>query len=110
MMRHAILALTLLLSACSLFQPEKGSWTKSGSNDDTVFSDLQSCKQQARAMIETDDQIDQDIATQGTDFGSSSASPDLEANLDNYRYGNRYDEIVRDCMTARGYAREAEAS
>jgi len=115
-MRAVVLASLLLLSACSYFGP-KDDWQRSGTNEDVTSSDLESCKQQARAMIDRDQRIDADISSQNIEYDYMQSTGTLESNLNQYQQGNRYETIVSDCMSAQGYgqpepeeAPEAEAA
>ncbi len=105
-MRAVVLASLLLLSACSYFGP-KDDWKRSGTNEDVASSDLESCKQQARAMIARDERIDADISAQNIEYDYMQSTGTLESNLNQYQQGNRYDSIVSDCMAAQGYGQAA---
>jgi len=105
-MRAVVLASLLLLSACSYFGP-KDDWKRSGTNEDVTSSDLESCRQQARAMIARDERIDADISAQNIQYDYMQSTGTLESNLNQYQQGNRYDTIVSDCMAAQGYGVDA---
>jgi hypothetical protein len=102
-MRILALCGILLLSGCSYFWPPEQGYQRAGTSADVENSDLASCQQQARAMIARDRQIDSDITSQGVTAGYLRSDETLESNLSQFRETNRYDEIVLDCMAARGY-------
>ncbi|MGH8430029.1 MAG: hypothetical protein ACREUF_06470 [Solimonas sp.] len=101
-MRAFVLASLLLLSACSYFDA-RNDWERSGANDAITGSDLESCRQQARAMIDRDQRIDGDISSQNVPYDYLQSSGTLESNLSQFQQSNRYESIVEDCMAARGY-------
>lgn len=105
-MRAVALASLLLLSACTYFGPDSD-WERRGTNEDVAGSDLESCRQQARAMIARDQAIDGDISTQNIQYDYMQSTGTLESNLNQYQQGNRYNSIVSDCMSARGYSEGA---
>jgi hypothetical protein len=110
-MRFPALALLLLLTGCSGFplpdwaRSDTGSkTTSSGAADLAAPADvLSSCQEQARAMIERDQAIDQDIGNQDTNTDLKQGFGDLRNNLNEYNTKQRYERIVEDCMRARGY-------
>lgn len=96
------LALALLLAACSGFRTPE--WLRQDKGQTSVPSDdLESCRQQARAMIERDQTIDQDIGGQNTNPDMVQGQGELNRNLDEYSTNARFERIVEDCMKARGY-------
>lgn len=101
-MRILVLSGCLLLAACSYFQSDPG-YQRAGASLEVSNGDLESCRQQARAMIQRDNQIDNDIGSQDVASGYLQSDGTLESNLTQYRESNRYDSIVLDCMAARGY-------
>jgi hypothetical protein len=107
-MRFPILALLLLLlTGCSGFHmPDWARSDTSGSGEGYVAAppdDLSSCREQARAMIQRDQAIDQDINNQDTNSDLKQGVGDLNNYLNEYNTKQRYERIVDDCMKARGY-------
>jgi hypothetical protein len=110
-MRFPVLALLLVLTACSEFPlPDWARSDSGGSSDGSVAGsvaapadELGSCQEQARAMIQRDQAIDQDIYNQDTNTDLVQGAGDLNRNLNEYNSKNRYDRIVDACMAARGY-------
>lgn len=95
------LIFVLLLTGC--YKPpadRAGSWAKPGADQDQIYSDIASCRQQADAMIERDASIDADIGTTGL----GGTATDLEQNMAAYDAGRRHRNIVAECMYGRGYA------
>ena len=106
-----VLPVILALAVAGCFRPDEGrptSWHKPGVTQDEIYADITSCRQQATAMIERDQQIDSDIAnaTSANDF--SATASDLEYNLDAYSANKRYRKLVAQCMYGRGYALAAD--
>jgi hypothetical protein len=106
-MRILVLTLALLLAACSGFRTPE--WLREDTGQTSAPSDvLESCRQQARAMIKRDQTIDQDIGGQNTDPDMVQGQGELNRNLDEYSTNARFEQIVEDCMKARGYGGQAK--
>jgi len=102
-MRVLALCGLMLLAGCSFFGPDPD-YQRAGTSPEVASGDLESCRQQARAMIQRDTQIDNDIGTQDVTANYLQSDGTLESNLTQYRQSNRYDSIVLDCMSGRGYS------
>jgi hypothetical protein len=102
-MRVLVLCGLMLLAGCSFFggKPE---YQRAGTSPEVANGDLESCRQQARAMIQRDRQIDTDIGSQDVTSNYLQSDSTLESNLSQYHESNRYDAIVLDCMSKRGYS------
>ena len=97
-----VMALTLL-GGCSYFD-QGSNWTKPGVDPDQARTDLDSCEAEARAQTKVDRGIDQDIsATQG---GGVFGDPLADSGMSGYQSEKRYDDVVKECMQAFGYARQ----
>ena len=95
---------SLLVAGCAYLWPPEQGYQRSGTSADVENGDLDSCQQQAHAMIARDRQIDNDISAQGVTANYLQSDGTLESNLTQFHESNRYDEIVLDCMAARGYS------
>ncbi|MBL8707690.1 MAG: hypothetical protein JNL25_00730 [Rhodospirillaceae bacterium] len=93
--------LSASLSGCAYFSHDTR-WTKAGVSEDEAWSDLDSCKRQARAATQSDRSIDQDIAaTQGT--GAAGTDPLQSTGISGYQTQKRYEDWVKECMIGFGY-------
>jgi hypothetical protein len=111
-------AVTVLLAGCSLFAPEKPEGTtpvavQQPSEPPTVSnterqSDVDSCREQARAMVRQDQNIAADIQSRDDQGAFWDDSPDLTRNMDAYESQQRYHQIFEECMRARGHVEEEE--
>jgi len=95
---------SLLLAGCAYLWPPDQGYQRSGTSAEVENGDLESCRQQARAMIARDRQIDTDINSLDVTSGYLQSDGRLESNLTEFHENNRYDEIVLDCMASRGYS------
>jgi hypothetical protein len=104
MRRFLALGLSIsLLAGCSYFD-RSGNWTKPGTPDEQLRSDLDACESAARAQTRVERGIDQDIAaTQGA---GALGDPMADSGMSGYQSGKRYDDVVDECMRAFGYVRE----
>jgi hypothetical protein len=110
-MKNPLLPLLVFLLLGGCFNPNTdraGTWNKPGATEDEIYADISSCRQQANAIIERDAAIDSDISAGTANNTFDTTASDLEANLDAYDAGNRYKDLVAECMHGRGYALAAE--
>jgi hypothetical protein len=104
------------LAGCSLFAPEeKPEDTTPVAVEEpsppTVSetqrqSDVDSCREQARAMVRQDENIAADIDSRNDQGAFFDESPDLTRNMDAFEAQQRYHQIFEDCMRGRGYVEE----
>ncbi|WP_119459931.1 hypothetical protein [Rhodospirillaceae bacterium SYSU D60014] len=108
-MKQAVLLSAFLLAGCADYswfgQPESppsSQWNGIAADDEQAVAELESCKQQARAMIQRDALIDRDIGASGM-IRDDDADLALMRNMDEFETTQRFDRIVADCMRQRGY-------
>jgi hypothetical protein len=98
-MRRTMLVPLLLLAGCGTFgQPAATDWTRADATPDEAAADMQACRHSAQAKLDLDQQIDQDMGADPTGQGS------LVNNLNQYDTEKQYNQMIRDCMLAQGYA------
>lgn len=91
----------LLLAGCAWFEPPPAPRPSAGGDEQRV-ADLESCKQQARAVLARDAAIDQDIGPADS-AGRDIDDAGLGQNLDQFSTEIRYRRIVDSCMRGRGH-------
>jgi hypothetical protein len=101
-MRALALCCLMLLAGCAYFRSPPD-YRRTAAGSEVASSDLEACRQQARAMIQRDRQIDNDISTPDINDSHLRSDTTLETNLAQYHESNRYESIVQDCMSSRGY-------
>lgn len=101
--RVLVLAVAATVAGCSYFSNKPPRYEKSSGTSEQTSADLASCRQQANAMIERDDTIDQDIGAARDPVVTGGGSNNLGTNLDGYSREKRYRRIVEECMRQRGY-------
>ena len=106
-MRVLVLCGLMLLAGCSYFGG-KPDYERAGTSPEVASGDLESCRQQARAMIQRDRQIDNDILAPNVNDSHLRSDTTLESNLNQYHESNRYESIVQDCMSSRGYSTDGQ--
>jgi hypothetical protein len=98
-MRRIMLVPFILLAGCANFGgPPATDWTRADATPDEAAQDMQTCRHSAKAKLEMDQQIDQDAGADPTGQGS------LANNLNQYDSEKQYNQMIRDCMLAQGYA------
>jgi hypothetical protein len=114
-MTKTLFALVLAgtLAGCSLFSKPSNDYSRPSGTEDQTSADLNSCRQQADAMINRDANIDSDIAAArsnniGTEstFGTllpGSNEPQALGGATEFEREQRYHRIINDCMRQRGY-------
>ena len=112
----ALLA-ALSLGGCGLFASEKpaGSapvaaedWSQPDVSEEVRQSDVDSCREQARAVVRQEENISADIGSRDAQGAFWDESPDLSQNLDEYESRQRYHRVLEDCMRGLGYADKKE--
>lgn len=108
-MKQAVLLSAFLLAGCADYSwfgqtdaPPPPQWNGIAADDEQAVAELESCKQQARAMIQRDALIDRDIGAAGP-TRDNDADLALMRNMDEFETGQRFNRIVADCMRQRGY-------
>lgn len=105
---------TTFLTGCSLLYEEKPEGTTPVTEEPSPptatetqrQSDVDSCREQARAMVRQDQNIAGDIASRDDQGAFWDDSPDLTQNMAAYESQRRYHRIFEECMRARGYVEE----
>ena len=105
----------LVLAGCSLFAPEKA---PAGStpvpvteqqtdqppiSDAQRQSDIDSCREQARAVARQEQNITADIQSRDSQGAFWDESSDLSRNMDEYEARRRYHRMLEECLQSRGY-------
>ena len=96
-MRRIVLLIVLLVAGCAFGRPETTDWERADTTPEEAGSDLQACRHAARARVDQDLQIDQDMGADPTGQGS------LANNLTQYDADKRISAMTRDCMVALDY-------
>ena len=110
---------TALAGGCSLFEPEEAppgstpvivqSDSPSDITEEQRQSDVDSCREQARAVVDQEQNITADIDSRDAQGAFWDDSADLTRNMNEFESRQRYNRILQECMKARGYGEEAEA-
>lgn len=116
----AAICFAATLSGCSLFGPDKA---PAGStpvvtqgtdepqpdvSDAQHQSDVDSCREQARAVLRQEGNISSDIQSRDAQGAFWDDSSDLTRNMDEYESRQRYHRILEECMQGRGYGSAEE--
>jgi hypothetical protein len=103
-MTKTLLALVLAgtLAGCSLFQKPSNEYTRPSGTQDQTSADLNSCRQQADAVIRRDANIDSDIAAARSDQVDPNENITI-TGADDYQRDKQHRRIINDCMRQRGY-------
>ncbi len=109
----AALVLAVLLSSCGLFGPEKKpagtepvateDWSQPATSEPQRQSDVDSCREQARAVLRQEQSISADIASRDNQGAFQNQAPELTQNMNEYEARQRYHRIFEDCMRGLGY-------
>lgn len=103
------------LSGCSLFSSDtapagstpvtvqEGGAAQSEVTDVQRQSDVESCREQARAVVNQDSNISADIRSRDSQGAFWDDSADLTRNMEDYDSRRRYHRIFEECMQGRGY-------
>jgi len=103
-MTKTLFALVLAgtLAGCSFFSKPSNDYTRPSGTEDQTSADLNSCRQQADAVIKRDANIDSDIAAARSDH----VDPNDDASIpgaNDYQRDKLHRQIINDCMRQRGY-------
>ncbi|WP_119168812.1 hypothetical protein [Algihabitans albus] len=89
--------------------PEALVWSQPGVADDRRQDDIESCYAFARARVQTNRQIDQDIRGNLSQSGSYNTTRGFQGRLDDFESRNRQSRLFNDCMESKGYVQGAPA-
>jgi hypothetical protein len=103
-MTKTLFALVLAgtLAGCSLFSKPSNDYSRPSGTEDQTSADLNSCRQQADAVIKRDANIDSDIAAARSDRVDPNQNITI-TGADDYQRDNQHRRIINDCMRQRGY-------
>ncbi len=121
-LRVAAPLLVVLVAAvaggCSLFEPEEAppgstpvivqSDTPPDITEEQRQSDVDSCREQAQAVVDQEQNITSDIDSRDAQGAFWDDSADLTRNMNEFESRKRYNRILEECMRARGYGKETE--
>jgi hypothetical protein len=101
-------ALACLLTACAgQTTTTEVRWVKIGADDETISRELSDCNAQANAALANEQGINADInATLGRNW-SLSSTQGLEAQTMRQQSVGVADQVLNNCMRARGFTRES---
>lgn len=97
-----VLVLAGTLAGCSLFSKPSNEFTRPSGTEDQTSADLNSCRQQADAVIRRDANIDSDIAAARSDHVDPNANVSIPG-ADDFQRDRLHSRIINDCMRQRGY-------
>lgn len=113
-----VAAVAVLVAGCSLFAPEKPEGTRPVASeglerpmseaDAQRQSDVDSCRQQADAVLSQEQAITADINSRESLGAFQDDAPELTQNMDEWEARQRSRRVFEECMIARGYAPETE--
>jgi hypothetical protein len=103
-MTKTLFALVLAgtLAGCSYFSKPSNEYSRPSGTEDQTSADLNSCRQQADAVIKRDANIDSDIAAARSDQVDPNEDIAI-AGADDYQRDKQHRRIINDCMRQRGY-------
>lgn len=96
----------LLLTTCAGQTPTATNWVKAGADDQTIARELADCNAQADAALASEHGINADInATLGRNWqlGRTQA---IQAQSMRRQAGGYADQVLNNCMRAKGFTRE----
>src|ERR1700761_7758849 len=96
----------LLLTVCGGQTPTATNWVKSGADDQTIARELADCNAQANAALATEQGVNADInATLGRNW-QLGGTQTMEAQAMRRQASDRADQVLNNCMRAKGFTRE----
>jgi hypothetical protein len=103
-MTKTLFALVLAgtLAGCSFFSKPSNDYSRPSGTQDQTSADLNSCRQQADAVIKRDANIDSDIAAARSDHVDPNDNVTI-TGADDYQRDKQHRNIINDCMRQRGY-------
>ena len=96
----------VLLTVCAGQTPTAINWVKTGADDQTIAREFADCNAQANAALASEQGINADInATLGRNWqlGGTQA---IEAQSMRRQAGGYADQILNNCMRAKGFTKE----
>ena len=97
-----VLVLAGTLAGCSYFSKQSNDYSRPSGTEDQTSADLNSCRQQADAVIKRDANIDSDIAAARSDQVDPNENIAI-TGADDYQRDKQHRRIINDCMRQRGY-------
>ena len=103
-MTKTLFALVLAgtLAGCSFFSKPSNDYSRPSGTQDQTSADLNSCRQQADAVIKRDANIDSDIAAARSDQVDPNENITI-TGADEFQRDKQHRNIINDCMRQRGY-------
>jgi hypothetical protein len=96
----------LLLTVCAGQTPTATNWVKSGADDQTITRELADCNAQANAALANEQGINADInATLGRNW-QLGGTQSIEAQSMRRQAGGYADQVLNNCMRAKGFTKE----
>jgi hypothetical protein len=103
-MTKTLFALVLAgtLAGCSYFSKPSNDYSRPSGTQDQTSADLNSCRQQADAVIKRDANIDSDIGAARSDQVDPNENITI-TGADDFQRDKQHQRIINDCMRQRGY-------
>ena len=103
-MTKTLFALVLAgtLAGCSYFSKPSSDYSRPSGTQDQTSADLNSCRQQADAVIKRDANIDSDIGAARSDHVDPNENITI-TGADDFQRDKQHQRIINDCMRQRGY-------
>ena len=96
----------LLLTVCAGQTPTATNWAKRGADDQTIARELADCNAQANAALANEQGINADInATLGRNW-QLGGTENIEAQSMRRQAGGYADQVLNNCMRAKGFSKE----
>lgn len=96
----------LLLTVCAGQTPIAANWVKAGADDQTITRELADCNAQANAALANEQGINADInATLGRNW-QLGGTQTIEAQAMRRQAGGYADQVLNNCMRAKGFTKE----
>jgi hypothetical protein len=107
-----LLIILPLIAGCALFKTDKGDWSKPGVSDEQTASDLGTCRDGANAQVAAEERIQRDVGNTAplASPGPPPIGGSLQSNLAQFQLQQRFDLLVRNCMTRLGYIQGAKGA
>src|SRR5580765_4383119 len=96
------LVLAGTLAGCSYFSKPSSDYSRPSGTQDQTSADLNSCRQQADAVIKRDANIDSDIGAARSDHVDPNENITI-TGADDFQRDKQHQRIINDCMRQRGY-------
>ena len=96
----------LLLTVCAGQTATTTNWVKAGADDQTISRELADCNAQANAALANEQGINADInATLGRNW-QLGGTENIEAQSMRRQAGGYADQVLNNCMRAKGFSKE----